>query len=159
MYQRNKKVIIAFIMSSIFLYQNLIADETTKMMVSPAIINYLLDSSESNNSDYILQMAFENKEEGLQVQGVGKVNRLLSDDTSGSQHQRFIIELISKQTLLVAHNIDLAPRIDTLQVNDIVKFYGVYEWNSEGGVIHWTHNDPDGIHKNGWLKHDGIIYQ
>ena len=111
-----------------------------------------------SNSDYILKVAFENKQNNLQVNGIGSTKRLLSDDNTGSRHQRFILELSSGQTLLISHNIDLAAKIDTLQINDIVEFYGVYEWNEEGGVVHWTHDDPNGTHINGWLKHNGIIY-
>jgi hypothetical protein len=57
---------------------------------------------------------------------------------NGSRHQRFILELGSGQTLLVAHNIDLAPRLPALAVGETVDFNGVYEWTPEGGVIHWT---------------------
>ena len=100
------------------------------------------DTSPSlSESDQLLKDAFENRTSDLQVQGQGTVTRLLSDDEEGDRHQRFVLELASDQTLLVAHNIDLAARIDILQVNDIVEFYGEYEWNSEGGVIHWTHDD------------------
>ena len=38
-------------------------------------------------------------------------------------------------------------------------FSGVYEWNGEGGVVHWTHHDPDGSHTPGWLEHAGLRYQ
>jgi hypothetical protein len=33
------------------------------------------------------------------------------------------------------------------------------ESNSQGGVIHWTHNDPQGRHTAGWLEHNGRRYQ
>lgn len=110
-------------------------------------------------NDAQLSQAFEQKQSGLQIQGEGKVIRLLGDDTKGSRHQRFIVRLASGQTLLVAHNIDLAPRIADLKVGDRVGFFGEYEWNDRGGVIHWTHKDPNGHHPAGWLSHDGQKYQ
>jgi hypothetical protein len=91
--------------------------------------------------------------------GEGVVDRVLSDDNDGSRHQRFILRLASGQTLLIAHNIDIAPRIQALSSGDRVAFYGQYEWNPEGGVIHWTHRDPNGQHLPGWLKHNGQVYQ
>lgn len=106
-----------------------------------------------------LSQAFRNRESNVQVQGAGIVSRVLSDDLSGSRHQRFILELPSGQTVLVAHNIDLAPRIDALKKGDPVEFYGEYEWNSKGGVVHWTHHDPKGRHAHGWLRHRGRTYQ
>ena len=110
------------------------------------------------NSVEVLQKAYTNKESGLQVKGKGVVIKTLSDDLDGSMHQRFILQLESSQTLLIAHNIDLAPRINGLKQGDNVEFYGEYEWNSEGGVIHWTHHDPSNKHVSGWLKHRGRTY-
>jgi len=96
---------------------------------------------------------------GQQVKGSGRVVRILADDNDGSRHQRFILEMSSGQTLLVAHNIDLAPRISSLSTGDTVAFYGEYETNTQGGVIHWTHHDPQGRHAAGWLEHRGRRYQ
>jgi hypothetical protein len=96
---------------------------------------------------------------GQQVSGSGTVERVLSDDNDGSRHQRFILRLSSGRTLLVAHNIDLAPRVSSLSVGDTVSFYGEYEPNDRGGVIHWTHHDPQGRHVGGWLEHKGQRYQ
>jgi len=96
---------------------------------------------------------------GQQVSGSGTVSRILPDDDRGSRHQRFILRLPSGQTLLVAHNIDLAPRLPSLRVGDTVSFYGEYEWNDKGGVIHWTHRDPAGRHVAGWLEYDGKRYE
>ena len=103
--------------------------------------------------------AYANHASGVQVVGEGAVSRLLADDEEGGRHQRFILRLASGQTILVAHNIDLAPRIDSLQAGDTVSFNGVYEWNDRGGVIHWTHHDPQGEHEAGWLRHRGRTYQ
>ena len=96
---------------------------------------------------------------GAQVSGEGRVSRLLGDDTVGDHHQRFILTLDSGRTLLIAHNIDIAPRIETLREGDTVSFNGEYESNDKGGVVHWTHHDPQGQHEAGWLKHRGRIYQ
>ncbi len=113
----------------------------------------------SNPGDHILAEAFRDGADDLQVEGNGKVVRILPDDNDGSRHQRFILKLTSGQTLLVAHNIDLAPRISSLREGDSVAFYGEYEWNSKGGAIHWTHHDPQGRHVTGWLKHNGETYE
>ena len=109
--------------------------------------------------DASLAAAFRDHAHDLQVQGSGVVERVLPDDTEGGRHQRFILRLASGQTLLVAHNIDVAPRVEGLSVGDTVAFNGVYEWNAQGGTIHWTHEDPGGTHVSGWLRHDGTTYQ
>ena len=96
---------------------------------------------------------------GQQVSGSGRVIRVLPDDNDGSRHQRFILELDSGRTLLIAHNIDLAPRIYGLSAGDTVSFFGEFEPNPQGGVIHWTHHDPQGRHVDGWLEHRGRRYQ
>jgi len=96
---------------------------------------------------------------GAQVSGEGKVTRILGDDSLGDRHQRFILQLPSGQTVLIAHNIDSAPRVDGLSVGDPVSFRGEYEWNDKGGIVHWTHHDPQGAHEAGWLKHGGRTYQ
>lgn len=103
--------------------------------------------------------AFKTRTSNVQVEGEGVVTRMLADDRSGSRHQRFIVRLASGQTLLIAHNIDIAPRVDALQEGDRVRFYGEYVWNEKGGTVHWTHRDPDGRHVAGWLRHKGRIYQ
>ncbi|HLL13951.1 MAG TPA: DUF3465 domain-containing protein [Pyrinomonadaceae bacterium] len=109
--------------------------------------------------DDALARAFEQRTSNIQVEGQGVVLRLLPDDNDGSRHQRFILALASGQTLLISHNIDLAPRVAGLRKGDAVSFSGEYEWNAKGGVIHWTHRDPNRRHPAGWLKHNGEIYQ
>jgi hypothetical protein len=112
-----------------------------------------------SGSDAALARAFEQHTSNLQVEGQGVVRRVLSDDNDGSRHQRFIVALSSGQTLLVTHNIDLAPRVVNLREGDTVLFCGEYEWNPEGGVIHWTHHDPRRRHPPGWIRHNGVVYQ
>jgi hypothetical protein len=90
-----------------------------------------ITSSWSGSSDSTIQKAYNNRQSDLQVQGVGVVTRVLPDDLEGSRHQKFILKLGTGQTLLVSHNIDLAPRVRGLTTGDTVEFYGEYVWNTE----------------------------
>lgn len=110
-------------------------------------------------SDDPLLTAFLARSSNVQIESEGVVERLLPDDEEGSRHQRFILRGPSGRTVLVAHNIDLAPRVDGLEVGARVAFNGEYEWNERGGVIHWTHRDPRGSHVAGWLEYRGRRYQ
>lgn len=110
-------------------------------------------------NDSVLQQAYQTQSNDVQVKGSGYVIRILADDNEGSRHQKFILKLASGQTLLVAHNIDLAPKVKHLKVGDNIRFYGEYEWSRQGGVMHWTHLDPNDRHIAGWLKHKGKTYQ
>ena len=109
------------------------------------------------NAAFIAEL-YANEEDDVQIRGEGIVSKVLSDDTSGSKHQRFILELSNGMTLLVAHNIDLAPRLDGLVEGDTVEFYGEYYYNEQGGGVHWTHKDPGGKHVDGWLLWSGTYY-
>lgn len=95
----------------------------------------------------------------VQLTGQGVVVKVLRDDLDGSKHQRFIIDVGSGETVLVSHNIDLAPRVENIAEGDSVEFAGEYEWNSKGGVVHWTHHDPAGRHPEGWIRHHGRTYK
>ncbi len=101
-----------------------------------------------------IEEAFARRESGFMVTLDARVVKNLRDDLDGSRHQRFLVELDSGRTLLVAHNIDLADRLD-LRENGRVRLRGQYEWNEKGGVIHWTHHDPEGRHPGGWIEAAG----
>ena len=104
--------------------------------------------------DQAIAKAFQAQRSGVQVASDGVVERVLTDDTAGSRHQRFILRLDSGHNVLVAHNIDRAARLRALKPGDRVAFFGEYAWNAKGGVIHWTHHDPNGRHIAGWLSHN-----
>ncbi|MFT5756051.1 MAG: molybdopterin converting factor small subunit [Alteromonadaceae bacterium] len=103
--------------------------------------------------------AYKSQKSNVQVKGSGKVVRILNDDNQGSRHQKFILKLSSGNTILIAHNIDLAQKIHSISNGDTIQFFGEYEWNKKGGVVHWTHRDPNKHHIHGWLKHNGSVYQ
>jgi hypothetical protein len=108
--------------------------------------------------DRAISEAYRDGRSGFVIQSAGVVERVLPDDEEGDRHQRFILRLASGHTLLMSHNIDLAPRVP-LAVDDSVEFRGGYEWNEQGGVVHWTHHDPQGDRPGGWIRHAGRLYR
>lgn len=106
-----------------------------------------------------IMKAYKQQISNIQVQSKGEVKAILADDNDGSRHQKMILKLENGLTVLVAHNIDLAPRVEGLRKGEIVEFYGEYEYSPKGGVIHWTHHDPQAKHVDGWLKYQGKSYQ
>ncbi len=106
-----------------------------------------------------IQSAYNNQQSDKIVIASGIVSKLLADDNKGSRHQKFIVKISSNLSILVAHNIGLAPRINNIKVGDNIEIKGEYEWNTKGGVVHWTHHDPRGNHPGGWLKHRGKVYE
>jgi hypothetical protein len=103
--------------------------------------------------------AFQRRASGVQLSGAGIVSKVLPDDAVGDRHQRFILQLPSGQTLLIAHNIDIASRLPSLAPGETVEFKGIYEWSAQGGTVHWTHHDPSGGHPAGWLRYNGQMYR
>lgn len=117
------------------------------------------DNRASSPDQSSITRACRTRTSHVQVSGQGVVIRVLPDDRQGIRHQRFILRLPSGQSLLVAHNIDLAPRIPNLKKGDRVSFTGEYKWNARGGVLHWTHKDPQGRHPAGRLRRGNEVYQ
>ena len=151
-----KKILLLAVVAAVLLYLNR----------GPAPAPHTVDRSEvvagpaaSAADGHASTDAFSVQQSGALVTGSGQVSRILGDDSIGDRHQRFILRLPSGQTVLIAHNIDVAPRVEGINVGDTVSFHGEFEWNDKGGVVHWTHHDPQGSHESGWLKHAGRTYQ
>ena len=115
-------------------------------------------SEETVEAGGVVQAAYAARRSGVWLETAGEVERLLSDDNEGSRHQRFILDVGGGHTVLVAHNIDLAERIP-LRLGDSVSLRGRFEWNDRGGVIHWTHHDPEGRLQGGWIRSQGELYK
>ena len=105
-----------------------------------------------------LAEAYANKQSNVMVEIGARVDRILQDDTEGVPHQRFILKLDNGHTVLVAHNLDLATRVP-LKEWDPVMIRGEYEYNPQGGVVHWTHRDPGMGIKHGWIVHQSVRYE
>jgi hypothetical protein len=135
---------VCFLVATVYLYQTRNPGPTSA------------SSTPADDSRAVLD-AFRARRSGVEVEATGVVTRRLPDDLEGSKHQRFILR-VGDQTVLVAHNIDLAPRVPVSE-GDTVQLRGEYEWNQLGGVIHWTHRDPAGRHPAGWIRIRGKLYQ
>ncbi len=101
--------------------------------------------------------AYAKADTGRWIEDTGFVRRLLTDDDDASRHQRFIIRLSNRQTLLIAHNIEVAEVVP-LSLGDRIYFRGMYEWNDLGGLVHWTHHDPQGGEDGGWVRYRRKVY-
>lgn len=101
---------------------------------------------------------YKKSDDGSWIEVTGFVRRLLSDDNDGSRHQRFIIEITGRLTLLIAHNIDLAERVP-LGMGDRVRVRGMFEWNELGGLVHWTHRDPHGVEDGGYVRYRTRMFE
>ena len=107
---------------------------------------------------HAVEQAFAAQRSGLWLETSGRVIRVLKDDNEGARHQKFVLELDDGHSVLVAHNIDLARRIPAREGLSLT-VRGRYEWNERGGVIHWTHHDPDGREQGGWIKVGDVRYE
>lgn len=106
--------------------------------------------------------AFKAQQSDRQVTGCGTIIKTLPDDNKGSRHQKILVELDGikpQHTLLLVHNIDLAPRVADVARGTPVSFYGEYVYNNKGGLVHWTHHDPAARHQGGWIESNGVRYQ
>lgn len=75
----------------------------------------------------VINQAYQAKNPSVkrQVLGCGTVIKVLKDDNEGSRHQKFLVKIDNYPniTVLIAHNIDLAPRIEGIQANNPIRFY------------------------------------
>jgi hypothetical protein len=143
-----KKIILFLFLTFFFI--------ACKQNASHAPIN-TSEISQSENAS--VEQAFNQHLSNVQVEGRGEVVKLLADDNNGLKHQKFLVKISPSQTLLFAYNLELAPRIEPLNVGDSLEFKGEYVYNPKGGIVHWTHKDPKGIHEAGWIKHNGKVYE
>ena len=109
-------------------------------------------------SEDAIRELIEDEISGEMVTLEAEVVKVLPDDNDGSRHQRLLLALKSGGTVLVSHNIDLAPRVPAGE-GDVVVVRGQYEWNERGGVVHWTHHDPKGWREGGWIEVGGERYE
>lgn len=107
-----------------------------------------------------VEVAFAQRMSRIPLTAVGKVIKLLPDDIEGTHHQRFIIEVHSGHTILIANNLQRAYR-SPVKMADRVEIHGTYIWNKYGGLIHNTHHtdrtqpNPGEEHEDGYINFIG----
>jgi hypothetical protein len=110
-------------------------------------------------SDRKLARAYDRGQSEFFIRFAATVKASLPTDYDGIRHQKFIVELKTGQTLLIAHNIDLSSPVRRLRVGERIIIHGEYIWNDEGGLIHRTHDDTDGTLPDGWIRYKGKRYR
>jgi hypothetical protein len=90
----------------------------------------------------------------------GRILAVLPEDTIGIRHQRFLVRMENGAKTLLAHNIDLCPRIEGLEPGREIRFYGQFTMNDRGGVFHRLHRNRNPFHRyvDGWIEYDGTRY-
>jgi hypothetical protein len=116
------------------------------------------NSGYSSAEDAQIVNAQAERARATRVTITARVKKLLPDDRKGNPHQRFLLGLSNGTTVLVAHNIDLAPYVP-LQEGSTVTICGEYIWNEKGGVLHYTHHTTNSRHQGGYIQYNGQTYQ
>ena len=134
------------------------------LLIAFAIVGYAASQYNPESASqpppvHSVQAAYAQQQSDVQLEITASIIKLLPDDDEGTRHQKFLVTVPSGLTVLVAHNIDLAPRIKQLKKGTQITLYGEYEWSQKGGILHWTHHDPQGRHPDGWIDYQGHRYQ
>ena len=149
MKKKSNKIIsiIALIISAYF------ANNYVKENNNP--VTYQKETQYKSTSNKQLETLIKKRQSNVIITLDARVINILSDDNQGDRHQRMIVKS-GKNTLLLAHNIDIAPRVP-VKKGDLLKVRGEYEWNDKGGVVHWTHRSTSS-HADGWIIHNNKKY-
>ena len=116
-------------------------------------------SAGTQAGDAAIAADFQNQQSNVEVTADGIVVGLFADQHgSDGTHERFVIQLLSQNmTILIEHNVSIGARVPVAQ-GDHVIVHGEYIWNADGGLIHFTHHDPQGTHESGYIIDHGKTY-
>jgi hypothetical protein len=129
------------------------------LLVLSFVIPDITEAAPASPSDRTLARAFRQGRSEFFVRVQATVIASLPTDYEGVPHQKFLVELSTGQTLLIAHNLSLASPVRRLRVGNSILIYGEYIWNEEGGLLHRTHDDPEFLLPHGWIRYQGRKYQ
>ncbi len=86
-----------------------------------------------------------------------EVIQVLPDDTSGLQHQKWIVRLSNGQKVQAVYNSDMCPRVPVNE-GDRVTLAGMFLMTGQGAMMHWLHHDPRGKRPDGFVELNGERY-
>ncbi len=109
--------------------------------------------------DAAIAQDFQRHRSNVEVTADGTVVQIFADRRSSTGvHEQFIVRLTGVDlTVEVEHNISIGARVPVVE-GDHVAVHGEYIWNSKGGLIHFTHHDPQGTHEGGFITDNGKTY-
>ena len=95
-------------------------------------------SHNNNNKPYVPSGGVPSQSQFATVQGV--VTQLLPDDTSGLQHQNWVIKTSNGMTLIVNNDVTVGQRVSPMAVGEAMTVRGVEYHDPGKDGIHWTHH-------------------
>lgn len=90
-----------------------------------------------------------------QVLVIGAITKILSEDHSGSPHQKFSIKVANDIELSIVSNLAFG-RIP-IELGKKISICGEFKKVGQG-MVHWTHFDPHGGHADGFSILDEKLY-
>lgn len=91
------------------------------------------------------------------IAGNLEVIQVLPDDTSGLQHQKWMVQLSNGKKVLGVYNSDMCPRVPVKQ-GDHITLAGMFLMTNQGPIMHWLHHDPSGQRQDGFVELNGQRY-
>jgi len=133
---------------------------TTSMRRAALLLGLILVSCASapppNDGNAAIYNAWLTQHSHLEVTASGVIARDLGTRSGVSgTHEGFLLHLSGASgrglTVRVEANVDFTGLMP-IAAGEPVVVRGEYEFDSRGGVIHWTHRDPRGRHPDGYIQ-------
>lgn len=112
-----------------------------------------LTSASRPTQQAVLERALRDKAQDQLLVVVGWVTGILPDvERDGVSYQRFEVRLVNRQHLLIEHDLHRSTRVEGIKAGSELLIRGRYFWNEQGGVLRYTHHDPEQKRPDGWIR-------
>jgi hypothetical protein len=112
----------------------------------------------SSNST-LFTRAWQQRLSGVQLSMEGKISRVFSAGETDAGQQKFVLQLAQGQSVTVIHDATLGAAIEGLAVGETIEVSGEYHWTADGGIMRWTHRNPEDNRQAGWVNYKGRLYR